>query len=138
MKYVNYWQMMLVDNCHFIMQLYILFIQLKGALLGLRQFFETLAIITLKAVFILKILLDFLVMQKDGLIRKIGLISKLMTSQSGKQKIAIRMQPKFSISKYNQTIKSRQLIEYSTRNIFLRKSFTKCSGETIPRLFSKK
>ena len=77
-------------------------------------------------------------MQKDGLIKKIGLISKLMTSQSGKQKIAIRIQPKFLISKYNQTIKSSQLIEYSTRNIFLQKSLTKCRGETIPRLFSKK
>ena len=51
MKYVNYWQMMLVDNCHFIMQLYILFIQLKGALLGLRQFLETLAINHLKSCF---------------------------------------------------------------------------------------
>ena len=51
MKYVNYWQMMLVDNCHFIMQLYILFIQLKGALLGLRQFCETLAINHLKSCF---------------------------------------------------------------------------------------
>ena len=31
-----------------------------------------------------------------------------------------------------------QLIEYSMRNTFLEKSYTKCGGETIHRLFSKK
>ena len=35
-------------------------------------------------------------------------------------------------------MKSGQLKEYSMRNIFLEKSYTKCGGETIPRPFSKK
>ena len=35
-------------------------------------------------------------------------------------------------------MKPGQLIEYSLRNIFLEKSYTKCGGETIPRPFSKK
>ena len=35
-------------------------------------------------------------------------------------------------------MKLGQLIEYNMRNIFLEKSYTKCSGETIPRPFSKK
>ena len=35
-------------------------------------------------------------------------------------------------------MKFGQLIEYNIRNIFLGKSYTKCSEETIPRPFSKK
>ena len=35
-------------------------------------------------------------------------------------------------------MKFGQLIEYNTRNIFLEKSYTKCSRETICRPFSKK
>ena len=31
-----------------------------------------------------------------------------------------------------------QLIEYNIGNIFVEKSYTKCAGETIPRLLSKK
>ena len=31
-----------------------------------------------------------------------------------------------------------QLIEYNKRNIFLEKPYTKCDGETSPRLFSEK
>ena len=41
-------------------------------------------------------------------------------------------------SKGNQTMKFHQLTEYDMRNIFLVKSYTKYSGETIPRPFSKK
>ena len=40
-------------------------------------------------------------------------------------------------SKGNQAMKFHQLTEYDMRNIFLVKSYTKCSGETIPRLFLK-
>ena len=47
------------------------------------------------------------------------------------------MLPNISKSKGNQTKKFGQLIEYNMRNIFLEKSYTKCGGETIPRLFSK-
>ena len=35
-------------------------------------------------------------------------------------------------------MKFGQLIEYKMRNIFFEKSHTKCGGETIPGLFSKK
>ena len=31
-----------------------------------------------------------------------------------------------------------QLIEHNMRNIFVEKSYTKCAGESIPRLLSKK
>ena len=61
-----------------------------------------------------------------------------MTSQPGKQTIAIHILPNISRSKGNQTMKFGQLIEYNMRNIFLEKSYTKCGGETSPRLFSGK
>ena len=35
-------------------------------------------------------------------------------------------------------MKFGQLIEYNMRNIFVKKSFTKCGGETGPRPFSGK
>ena len=41
-------------------------------------------------------------------------------------------------SKNNQAMKFGQLIEFNTRNIFLKRSSIKCAGETIPRPFSKK
>ena len=37
--------------------------------------------------------------------------------------------------KSNRIVKFGQLIEYK---IFVKKSYTKCGGKTIPRLFSKK
>ena len=46
--------------------------------------------------------------------------------------------PNIYRSKGNQTIKFGQLIEYNMGNISVEKSYTKCSGETIPRPFSKK
>ena len=72
------------------------------------------------------------------MIRKIRLILKFMISQLGKETVAIRILPNTSRSKDNQTIKICQLIEYSIRNIFLEKSYTKCGEETIPRPFSRK
>ena len=47
------------------------------------------------------------------------------------------MLPNISRSKDNQTMKFGQLIECNMRNIFLEKSYTKCGGETSPRLFSE-
>ena len=47
------------------------------------------------------------------------------------------MLPNISRSKGNQTVKLGQLIEYNLKNIFLEKSYTKCDGEIVPRLFSK-
>ena len=58
-----------------------------------------------------------------------------MTSQPGKQTIAIHILPKISRIKGNQIVKFGQLIEYNMRNIFLEKSYTKC--ETICRPFQK-
>ena len=42
-----------------------------------------------------------------------------MTSQPGKQTIAIYVLPNISKSKCNQTIKFGQLIEYHMKNVFL-------------------
>ena len=77
-------------------------------------------------------------MHKNGLIRKIRLILKFMTSQPSSKTIAIHILPNISRSKGNQATKFGQLIEYNTRNIFVEKSCTKCAGETIPRPLSKK
>ena len=35
-------------------------------------------------------------------------------------------------------MKVGQLIEYNMRNVFVKKSYTKCAGKTLPRLSSKK
>ena len=40
--------------------------------------------------------------------------------------------------KFGQAMKFGQLIEYTVKNIFLEKPYTKCGGETNPRPFSKK
>ena len=61
-----------------------------------------------------------------------------MTSQPGKQTIAINVLPNISESKGNQTMRFGQLTEYNMRNIFLEKSYTSCGRKTIPRLSSKK
>ena len=73
---------------------------------------------------------------RPDLIRKLRSISKFMTSQPGKKNKYIL--PNISRSKGNQTIKFDQLIKYNMRNLFLKNSYTKCVGESIPRLFSKK
>ena len=59
-------------------------------------------------------------------------------SQTGKQIITIHILPDISRSKDNQTMKFGQLLESNMRNIFLKKSYTKCGGETSPRLISQK
>ena len=61
-----------------------------------------------------------------------------MTSQPGYKTIAIHILTNISRSKDNQAMKFGQLIEYNLRNIFLKKYYIKCGGETIPRLFFKK
>ena len=72
------------------------------------------------------------------LIRKVRLISKSMTSQTGEETIAIHILLNILRSKGNQAMKFGQLISYNMRNIFFEKSYTKCGRETIPRFFSKK
>ena len=61
-----------------------------------------------------------------------------MTSKPGQQGIAIQTLINIPTSKGDQIMKFGQLIEYNLRNIFLEKSYTKCGGETIPRLFFTK
>ena len=61
-----------------------------------------------------------------------------MTSQPGKQIIAIHILSNISRSKANQAMIFGQLTEYNVRNTFAEKSCTKHGGETIPRPFSKK
>ena len=78
---------------------------------------------------------DLLVMQENGLIRKLRLISKFMTPQTGKQIIPIHVIHNFLRGKDNQTMRLGQLIEYTIRNIFLEKSYTKHGKEASPRSF---
>ena len=53
-----------------------------------------------------------------------------MTSQAGKQIIMMHTLPNNSRSKVNLTMKFGQFIEYNMKNIFLEKSYTKCSTGT--------
>ena len=80
----------------------------------------------------LKFCLDFLIIYKNGLIRKIRLVLKLMTSQLGRQTVAIHILPNISKNEGNQTMKFGPLIEYNVTDIFVEKSYTKCGGETFP------
>ena len=83
----------------------------------------------LKALFVLEIfkflswLFDYV---KNGLIRKLRLTSKFMTSQAGQQLITIHILSNISRGKEDQTIKFGQLIEYNMRNSFIGKSDTTC------------
>ena len=61
-----------------------------------------------------------------------------MTSQAGQQAIVINILSNISKSKVNQTMKFGQLIEYNMSNIFLKKSYRKCGGETSPIPFAGK
>ena len=63
-------------------------------------------------------IMTFLSRRKNSFIRKIMLVSELMTSQPGKQTIVMHISSNIS-SKGNQTIKLHQLIEYNKRNNFL-------------------
>ena len=60
-----------------------------------------------------------------------------MTSQPGKQIIAIHILPNISRSKGSKAMKFRRLIEYNMKNIFVEILCTKCAGETIPRPLSE-
>ena len=69
--------------------------------------------------------LDILAIRKNGLIRKIKLISNFMTSQPGKKTIAIHILPNISRSKCNQIMEFDQLIEYNIKTFFLEESYLK-------------
>ena len=64
--------------------------------------------------------LEFLIMQRNGFIRKIRLISKFVTLQPGKQRIIIHILHNISRSKDKQTMKFGQLIEYKKEIFFLK------------------
>ena len=53
-----------------------------------------------------------------------------MISEPGKQTIVIHILPNISWSTSNQAMKLGQLKEYSRRNFFLEKSYTKCFRKT--------
>ena len=55
-----------------------------------------------------------------------------MTSQPGKQILAIHVLVNISKSKRNQTMKFGELIEFNMKNIFVEKTFTKCVENTSP------
>ena len=57
-----------------------------------------------------------------------------MTSQFTKH---ILILPNISRSKENEAMKFGQLIGYNMKNPFFEKPYTKCSGKTTSRLFSK-
>ena len=57
-----------------------------------------------------------------------------MTSQPGKQTIAVNILSNIWRSKEDQTMEFGQLVEYKMKNIFLEKWYAKCRGETIPKL----
>ena len=59
--------------------------------------------------------------RKNGLIRKIKLNSKSMTSQPGQQTIVTHMFFNISRRKGNQAMKLGKLIEYNKGNFFLQK-----------------
>ena len=75
---------------------------------------------------------DFLVMQKNGLMKKkLRLTPTFMTSQIGQQIIATQLLSNIPRSKSNQTMKFGQL------NIFLKESYTKCGEKASFRPFCR-
>ena len=84
---------------------------------------------TLLVLMIFKFLFWISVMSKNDLIRKIRLISKFMTPQSGKQIVAKHILTNISRRKGNQAMIFGQFIERNMRNFFF---------DTFPIPFSKK
>ena len=70
-------------------------------------------------------------MQQNCLIRKIFLISNVITSQPSYQTIVIHILLKISRSKGNQTMKFGQLIEYNMKNMFIEKSYNHVVQELV-------
>ena len=82
--------------------------------------------------------LKFLVLLQNGLLRKIRLTYKFMTSRPGKQTIVIHVLPNILRNKGNQAMKFGQLRKYNMKNIFVEIPYTKLGGETSPRPFSER
>ena len=124
----------------------------KGILSGMRKFLATETNLkmmnnafyfTSKALFALMLSrclsfwLEFLVMQQNGLIRKIMFISNFIASQPGQQTIVVPILLNISRSKGNHRMKFGQLIGCNMRNIFLEESYTKYNEETSLRPVSE-
>ena len=77
-------------------------------------------------------------MYKNGLIRKTRLILKFMTSQLVNKQLQYTYYPISQEVKTTRKMKFGQLIEYNMKNILVKKSYTKCVKETIPRPLFKK
>ena len=79
----------------------------------------------LEALLVLEIFTSYFL--KNGLIRKVWLISKLIfdVSQTRQQIITRNILPNISRGKCNQGMKFAQLIKFRVRNIFLQKSCRK-------------
>ena len=58
-----------------------------------------------------------------------------MTSQPGKQTIAIHILTNILRSRDNQAMKFGQLMEYNMRKVFREKSYKNCVGDIITRPF---
>ena len=70
------------------------------------------------------------------MIRKLSLISKFVTSQSGLQIITIHILPNTSRKKGNQTMKFDRLIKYNAKNIFFSRNHAENGAWTlVPDLF---
>ena len=119
--------------------------KLKGPFLGLRQFLLIESPLKMmknafhfiwKALFIFEIftffswLFGYVVKRLD---KKLRLISKFMTSQTGQQMIIIRISTNVLRSKGNHAMKFGHLIKYSKNNIFLLESCRKWGRETSSR-----
>ena len=65
----------------------------------------------------------------------LGLISRLMKSQHGKETIATHILPSISQSKGNETIKFGQLIEYNKISIFKKNHAENETRRLVPVLF---
>ena len=78
---------------------------------------------------------DFLVMCKNDWIRKLRLVLKFMTSETGQQIIAMHVLPYISRSKGNQAVKFDQLTKYGMRNIILKNLAETEVGKLVPDLY---
>ena len=90
----------------------------------------------LKALFVLNLFecLSWLFghVEKKDLIRKIRLISKFMTSQTGSQTNTIHILPNISRSKGNETMKFDQVIVYRNRKVFFKNNTENEARRLLP------
>ena len=93
----------------------------------------------LKALFVLNIFKFLSMLCPYGLIRRLRLISKFSTLQTGKQIMTKYLLSNISRSKgTNHTMKLGYLRQYKMTNIFLEKSYKKDDGEASPKPFYKR